>query len=374
MKWITTSGMHTKIDAQAIRELVASYSSNEEKRKKALENGEQPEPYIVHFRSERKMRTETLNLEKGATGGPLLHFRPLPYVARKKHAQCLVMLGGHFASVGGLLVEDKPAVIERMVAEDSPLMDCKLTWDKRLGTYHFIYTYEQPVLADPDPQFLSKRVAAADPGVYPFQAWYSPTSGEHGRLMDGETETLFNRCLALGRLQSRLDKHQGSYRRRKKQRYRTRSRLRKRLLRERLRLTEWVKGAHYDCANQLLRSHDLIIQPVFETARMVNAKTRNIQSKTARLMMAWSHYMYRQRLKSTASRYAGRHIVDAREPGTSKTCTCCGAWNAALRVSDKVFKCPTCKVRVDRQMAGARNNFFAAYGNAVGVGWVGVGG
>ncbi len=32
-----------------------------------------------------------------------------------------------------------------------------------------------------------------------------------------------------------------------------------RLLRERLRLTEWVKGAHsgFDYANQLLRSHDL---------------------------------------------------------------------------------------------------------------------
>jgi hypothetical protein len=374
LNWIPALGVHTKIAAQAIRELAAAYASNEAKKKIALAKGEIPKSYNVAFRSDRKMRTETLNLEKVATGGPLLRFRPVPYVSRKKHAQCLVMLGGHFTAVGGLLLEDKPAVIERMLAEGSPLMDCKLTWDKRLSTYHFIYTYEQPVLSDPDPQFLSKRVAAADPGIYPFQAWYSPTSGEHGRLLDGGTETLYDRCIALDRLQSRVDKHQGSYRRRKKQRYRTRSRLRKRLLRERSRLTGWVKAAHYDCANNLLRDHDLIIQPVFATSRMVNTKTRNIRSKSARLMLTWSHYQYHQRLKTTAARYAGRHIIDGREPGTSKTCTCCGAWNAALRVYDKVFTCPTCKVRVDRQMAGARNNFFAAYGDAVGMGWDGVGG
>jgi putative transposase len=271
-------------------------------------------------------------------------------------------------------VEDKPAVIERMVAEGKPLVDGKLTWDKRLGTYHFIYTYKLTGLVDPDPKFESKRIAAADPGVHPFQAWYSPTSGEHGRLLDGETATLEQRCLALDKLRSRLDKHRGGRTRRRRQRWRTRSRLRRRFARECLRLTEWVKGAHYDCAHQLLEKHDLIIQPVFETSRLARTEKRNIQSRTARAMLTWSHYKYHQRLKSAAVRYPGRHIIDAREPGTSKTCTGCGAWNAGLRVQDKLFVCPTCGIRVDRQLAGARNNFFAAYGAAVGMGWDGVGG
>ena len=370
LKWIVQSGVHNKIDAQAIRQLAAAYASNDAKQKKGGLN----EGYTVKFRSHKRTRIETLNLEKVATAGPLLCFRRVPFVARKKHAQCLVKLGGHFTATGGLLVEDKPSVIERMVSEARPLVDGKLTWDKRLGTFHFLYTFTLPTLPDPDPTFQEKRIAAADPGVYPFQAWYSPTSGEHGRLLDGETETLKKRCLALDKLRSRIDKYRGGRTRHRRQRWRTRSRLRRRFVRECLRLMGWVKGAHYDCAHQLLQKHDLIIQPVFETSRLVCVETRNIQSSTARAMLTWSHYKYHQRLKSAAVRYPGRHIIDAREPGTSKTCTGCGAWNASLRVQDKIFVCPTCGLRVDRQLAGARNNFLAAYGAAMGIGWDGVGG
>ena len=368
LKWVIESGVHNKIDAQAVRQLAAAYASNHAK----TDNNK---GFTVQFRSFRKTRVETLNLEKISTSGPLKQFRPLPYVSKKKHAQCLVMLGGHFAQVGGLLVEDKLKVIERMMAEDRPLADGKLTWDKRLETYHFIYTYELPPLPDPDPTFQNKRIVAADPGAYPFQAWYSPTSGEHGRLLDGETETLRLRCAKLDKLQSRLDRHKkhcgGGTRR---QRRSSRKRLRRQLARERKRLTGWVEAAHYDCANVLLQSHDIVIQPIFEVSRLASKETRNIQSKTVRVMITWSHYRYRQRLKSASARYAGRCVIDAREPGTSKTCTGCGAWNANLKVKDKIFICPTCSIHVDRQLAGARNNFFAAYGAAVGVGWDGIGG
>ena len=371
IKWIVESGVHNKIDAQSIRQLAAAYASNDAKQKKGilLSQG-----YTVQFRSHRRTRIETLNLEKAATAGPLLAFQRVPYVARKKHAHCLVKLGGHFGPTSGLLLEDKPHVIERMVAEGKPLVDGKLTWDKRLGTFHFLYTYILPTLPDPDPTFETKRIVAADPGVFPFQAWYSPTSGEHGRLLDGENATLEARCHLLDKLRSRLDRHRGGRTRHRRQRWRTRSRLRRRFARECNRLTGWVQAAHYDCANQLLRTHDLIIQPVFETSRLVRTETRNIQSGTARAMLTWSHYKYHQRLKSAAVRYPGRYVIDAREPGTSKTCTECGAWNASLRVQDKLFVCPTCGLCVDRQLAGARNNFFAAYGAAVGVGWDGVGG
>ena len=71
---------------------------------------------------------------------------------------------------------------------------------------------------------------------------------------------------------------------------------------------------------------------------------------------------------------AGRHVFETTEPGTSKTCTNCGFWNAELKLADKIFDCPRCQIRVDRQLAGARNNFFASYGLAVGIGWDGRGG
>lgn len=37
----------------------------------------------------------------------------------------------------------------------------------------------------------------------------------------------------------------------------------------------------------------------------------------------------------------------------------------------KTYKCDVCAIEVDRDVAGARNNFFAAYGDAVGIGWDG---
>jgi hypothetical protein len=189
LRWIIESDVHSHIDAEAIRELAAAYKSNDAKRKK----GGLPSGYTVGYRSFQKTRNETLNLEKLSTGGPLLQFRPLPFVARKKHAQCLLMLGKPFASTGGLLLEDTTKVIDCMVAENRPLIDGKLKWDKKLDSFHFIYTYELPVLPDPNPECLHKRIVATDPGVRPFQAWYSPTSGEHGRLLEGETDILNKR-------------------------------------------------------------------------------------------------------------------------------------------------------------------------------------
>ena len=88
-------------------------------------------------------------------------------------------------------------------------------------------------------------------------------------------------------------------------------------------------------------------------------------------MYTWSHYKYRQRLQSAATRYPGRYIIESREPGTSKTCTECGFWHADLKVYQKTFRCPRCELEVNRDVAGARNNFFSEYGRAVGVGWDG---
>ena len=56
--------------------------------------------------------------------------------------------------------------------------------------------------------------------------------------------------------------------------------------------------------------------------------------------------------------------------GTSKTCGNCGFWNAGLG-GNKTYECPRCKIMIDHDVNGARNNFLAAYGKAVGVGWDG---
>ena len=84
-------------------------------------------------------------------------------------------------------------------------------------------------------------------------------------------------------------------------------------------------------------------------------------------MLTWSHSLFERRLKSASVRYAGRHVLTTTEPGTSKTCTHCGHWKADLLPRDKIYACTACGLRVDRQLAGARNNLFAALGLALGV-------
>lgn len=363
---IANSNVHTKIEAQGIRAYVQAVKSG----RRLAEKAKRPfRP--VRFRSARKLKRETLLLEKGSTAGPLRRFLPVPYVERHGCGLCLLQLGRNEY----LLMEDKVATIQRLVQERDPVYDGKIVWDKRTDRFHFVYTYMLPRLPETDPHFINKHIVATDPGVYPFQAFYSPTSGAYGRLLDGDSDRLISRLKALDRLQSRLDLHHGNRRTRTpRQRYRTRKRLKRRLAREHARLCGWVKAAHYDCAHRLLGDDILLLQPRLQTARLSRRATRCIGGRTVRQMASWSHGQYFQRVKCTAARYSGCHVIEINEPGTSKTCTNCGFFKTDLRVSDKLFVCPRCSIVVDRQLAGARNNFLAAYGKAVGVGWDGVDG
>ena len=118
-------------------------------------------------------------------------------------------MGSNSKGKGGIRLQDKPHVIDRMVAEGNRLKeDAKIIFDKRTNAFHFIYTFEQPKLEEPDPGFAGKRIVANDPGVHPFQKWYSPTSGEHGELLEGFREQLEERVLKLDALQSRVDRKQ----------------------------------------------------------------------------------------------------------------------------------------------------------------------
>ena len=241
-----------------------------------------------------------------------------------------------------------------------------------------------PRLVDRDPDFADKRIVATDPGCTPFQACYSPTTGCHGTVLEGMGDQIRVRRRAIDKLEKRIKRRKAANgpgaptsakrrlltpRKQARARRHTTRRLTKRLRRERVRFTNWIAAAHYDAANFLLRDHDVIIQPVLNVADLIE-KT-DIPAFAQRLK-DWAHYKFRQRLISSSARYAGRHVLEINEPGTSGTCTLCGFWKADLLVTDKTFRCPHCALCVDRQLAGARNNFLAAYGMATDNGWDGV--
>ena len=367
------------IQESAVAQCVAAYSTNEAKKTKNPGHH-----YEVKFRSLKKNYTETIQIQKDNDNAPekknstLLRFEAAPPLHnRRGRAECFAFFGNNLASVGGIRLFDKERVINRMVADGNRLHeDCKILWDKRARSFHFIYTAVQPKLQDPDPTFVDKRVASNDPGCEPFQAWYSPTSNRYGVLLDGAVEELEDRCLALDSLTSRIEKRkkgpdQHARPRTGRRRRRTTRALKRKLARERRRLHGWMENGHYAAANFMLENHDIIIQPMLGVSELAQRRKRKIQSKTVRKMYTWSHYKYRQRLQSAATRYPGRYIIESREPGTSKTCTECGFWHADLKVYQKTFRCPRCELEVNRDVAGARNNFFSEYGRAVGVGWDG---
>ena len=344
--------------------------------------------FRVHRISHRRTKTEVLRVEGDGDAttkqSTLLRFERVTADTPKLRAECLAFFGCNLKAGGGIRLQDKGHVIDRLLAEGGRLKEtCRIQWEKRTNQFYFIYVYDLPPQPDPDPQFATKRLVATDPGVRTFQTWYSPTSGEVGSLFHGGGAEIERRCFALDRLVSRVAKRgnalhsdpnnpQHAARFSAERRRRTLRGMRRRLARDRLRLRGWVEAGHHAAANFLLRRFDVIIAPRLAVAEMVPRDGRVFGSRTARAMLTWSHGLFTARLESAAFRYPGRHVIsDSGEPGTSKTCAHCGRWNAALGGS-AVFQCGGCGVRLNRDVAGARNNFFAAFGRACGMGWDGI--
>ena len=371
-------GVSTRIVAGGVEAAVNAYKSNFAKMKANSSHTH----FQVRYMSHKKTKTEVVRIQADAPSAkvsPLLRFQPVPYTNSKNRAECLAFFGNNLKSVGGIRLQDTDKVIQKLLAEGKgPKETCRIRYDKRTEAFHFLYTHEIPRLEDPDPEFEAKRVVATDPGARRFQTYYSPTSGEYGVLLVKQKDELEERCKKLDERASWLAKRAQCYssaeqrgRRTRRQRHNTFRNRRRKLAKERVRVHEWMTRAHYDSANFLLQKYDVVISPKLETAKMVPRDGRVFGCKTARAMLTWSHGLFAQRLESASARYAGRCVItDSGEPGTSKTCTHCGHWNANLGGSS-IYHCTECGISVDRDVAGARNNFLAAIGAAMGVGWDG---
>jgi hypothetical protein len=380
--WASTpeNRVATRIQSYGVKQCTDAYASNFAKQKRNPHHH-----FVVNYQRVDEEVTEILIIEKDQASkhGDRKRFEAVPEQG-KRRGECLLHLGNNLKKAGGIRLRDSRKVIAMLLAEATQLKEnAKIQWNKRLGRFYFIYAYVQPKLKDPDPEFLRKRIVATDPGITPFQEWYSPTTGEYGRLLENGAVSIMDRWKSIEGLTQQIAERRSQFiehkvggkwahlsRREQCKRFnRKTTRMKKRLWRKHARMHHWMANGHYAAANFLLRRHDIVIQPILDTHDLVENSTLNAKNK--RKMLAWSHFMFRQRLKSAAARYPGRHVFETREPGTSKTCTHCGTWKADLRGS-MVYKCNACKVVVDRQLAGARNNFFAAYGMAVDIGWDGL--
>ena len=204
---------------------------------------------------------------------------------------------------------------------------------------------------------VENKVIALDPGSRAFVTGYDGEAVlEVGKKDIGRINRL---CTHLDQLMSKISQSSS-----KRQRYK--QRIAANRIREKIK--NLVKDLHNKASSFLVNNYKVIFLPTFETSQMVRTRQarsprpldmsvlkqqRKIRSKTARNMLTWSHFRFAQHLTQMAARN-NCIVVRCNESYTSKTCPECGTIHEKLG-SSKVFKCPHCGYKAERDAHGARN-------------------
>ena len=188
------------------------------------------------------------------------------------------------------------------------------------------------------------RICSLDPGVRTFQTIYD-ANGAMIEVGKNDMSKIYRLSLAADNLKSRISQSHG----------RKKYKMKKALLRSFQKIKNLVKEVHNKLVCFLVQNYNIILLPSFETSKMVVKNARKIRSKTVRSMLTWSHYSFKQKLLYKSGLTNGKcQVVICGEEYTSKTCTRCGHIHQTLGGS-KTFKCPQCKLEIDRDYSGARN-------------------
>jgi putative transposase len=189
------------------------------------------------------------------------------------------------------------------------------------------------------------KTCAIDPGVRTMLTGYDPDGFifELGLNMD----VIVKRWMLADRLQSKLRKFKG--------RRNTRYNLKKQQLGILAKIKRMMKDCHHKISKWISERYDQVLLPKFETGEMVRKFNRLIGRETARKMLGWSHWSFKELLRHKMEMKGGK-LLDCTEEYTSKTCTVCGRLNHCLGAL-KIFCCPfnDCKTVIDRDVGAARN-------------------
>jgi transposase len=227
------------------------------------------------------------------------------------------------------------------------------------GRWYFIYSKEFVK----EESNRTNRIIALDPGVRTFQSYFTSDNeqGEIGKdlssladkihkKIDGIREKIdqlkTQHCLSLDSKKKRLKSLNKSW-------YRTNARAR-----------HLVDDFHWKTIKFMLKNFDTIIAPKLNVSQLVKKDEDVIlQAITRRRMLFQRHSDFNIRLRFKASTYTGKNILDLEEHGTSVTCSSCGFKNLTLG-SSKIFNCPYCDLKCDRDLNSAKNHLLkAAFGN-----------
>jgi len=227
--------------------------------------------------------------------------------------------------------------------------DCKLTYFRKTDEWIIFWVHErQKGLKE-----THERFVAIDPGVRTPFVMYSPTEGTH-EVGKNDSQRLIRLGYHADKLSSKRDKLNNSTSRRKKKKAKRIDKAISRIFRK---IKNLRNELHKKTINYLAKNYDVVLIPEFGVKSMVKRGKRKIRSKVVRSMLTWSHYMFRQRLKSKAEE-TGMKVVIQDEAYTSKTCSNCG--NIQNISGRKIYKCKNCSLIIDRDVNGARGIFLRA--------------
>ena len=211
--------------------------------------------------------------------------------------------------------------------------------------HYYVCLPEQVAIRDENQAPTSHHsVVSLDPGVRTFQTCYD-ADGQVMEWGEGDMERLYKHIYCADRLQKLIAKTTHKSKKRKRVRA---------WHRKLQRIQNLVNEVHKKLSTWLCRNYRVILIPKFESSRMVRRCHRKLTTKTARGMLNWAHYRFRQRLVSKAELYPWCQVILCDEPYTSKTCGQCGELHHKLG-SSKTFKCPKCGYHADRDASAARN-------------------
>ena len=297
--------------------------------------------FEMSFKSIKKSRVQTIPL-----GSRCLFFSPdgiklFPSVNRDKipfkcKKQC--------PQIEALCASNNPKSTNGV----NPDSACKLVYDRGQRSYEIhVPMKRRQYWTKPENQRLAEpRVIALDPGVRTFLTGYSP-NGLTTEFAAGDAGRLGRLSAVVDKLSAEIDKDDVLHHKR--------SKLRRKRFMVYSKLQTLVSEVHWKSADHLCKNYDVILLPTFGTQSMVQKGTRRrkMNRSTARKMLLWSHYRFRQRLLFKTKQW-GRTVVVVNEAYTSKTCTRCG-WQHHTLGNNKVFTCQECGLCIDRDLNGGRN-------------------
>jgi transposase len=344
--------------------------------------------FTLHYKSHKRNPTGSIHLDKGSVATDTQKanscivnsfHRPEavhPVLLRgpggKNNAIAYMKLAPNFFKKAGvddmIKIRDRPWLINKLLDDNILVEDGKIFWDRRVDRYWLIVAIDHPVVPkDPDRQ---PRVVANDPGTRSFCKTYA-VDGTNCELLEGAMDKMRKMDQRIAKIRKHMDTEKaqrqadrdaklevtppGKHRRRMKN-----------MQARQHKIAHQLRGfrhhAHYDAINFLFKEYDWVMQPEFGTQRMSRKDKRNIGTESVKDLQRWSHFTFQQRLLSKAEMNHNKWVRIVYEPGTSKTCGQCGDWKADLGGAH-VYKCgnPSCKVELDRDVNGARNNLMALF-------------